>query len=77
MCSLLRCLSPVFPFVLFLLVCRLLHTMQLCVSLAGRRVELRITSVVLSMEYRLAWGLAHVERTGARAEVLQLLGRKA
>jgi hypothetical protein len=72
MCSLLRRIPPMFPIVPFVLVCRLLHTMQPCLFWTGERAELRITSVELLTEYHLAGVLAYSEVVSGRVEVVQL-----
>jgi hypothetical protein len=48
--------------------------MQLGLFWTCVKVELRITSVVLSMEYRLAGFLTYVEVFQGRVEVVQLQG---
>ena len=66
--QLLRSILRSIPFVPPVLVCRLLHTVQPCLFWTGERAELRISSVELLTEYRLARVSAYVEVIMAGAE---------
>ena len=65
------------PFVLSVLVCRLLRGMQLRLFWTSRQVELPTSSEVLLMEYRLAGVLSLSEVLLGGVEVGLLQGREA